>query len=128
MANYSTELVNAKLAANSTIIGNAGKLNIYAGTKPAAGGAAGTLLAQFTLGSPFAPVPSNRVQSPNLPAAVNAVADGTATWARVTKSDGTYVMDLTAGTSGTEVILSAASVSTGAQVSVTSWAINGGNA
>lgn len=126
---YSVELRNAKLAANTSVIGNAGKLEIYAGTMPATGGAEGTLLAVFTLGSPFAPAPSNGVQSPTLPAATTGVANGTAGWARVTKADGTTaVMDLTVGTSGAQIILNTLTISTGVAVSVTSWTITAGDA
>lgn len=125
---YSIELRNAKLDANATIIGNAGKLEIYAGTKPATGGAEGTLLATFTLGSPFAPASSAGVQSPTLPSATTGAATGTAGWARVTKADGTTaVMDLTVGTSGAQVNLSSLSITSGGAVSVTSWTITDGN-
>jgi hypothetical protein len=128
---YSTELRNAKLAANTTIIGNSGRLEIYAGTMPATGGAEGTLLASFTLGIPFAPAPSNGVQSPTLPSATTGVANGTAGWARVTKSDGsTAVMDCTVGLSGSgaQIILNTLSISTGVAVSITSWTITAGDA
>lgn len=121
---YSTTLRNAKLDANATIIGNAGKLVIYDGTRPATGGTATNVLATFTLGSPFAPASSAGIQSPTLPAAVNASASGTATWFRVTKSDGTFVMD---GGVGAEMTLNTASITSGLQVSVTSWSITGGN-
>ena len=129
MANpgYSTTLRNAKLDANATIIGNAGKLNIYSGTRPATGGAAGTLLAQFTLGSPYAPAASGGVQSPTLPSATTGVAAGTASWARITTSGGTQVIDMDVGTSGTTVILNTTTISVGAAVSVTSWTTTDGN-
>lgn len=128
---YSTELRNAKLAANSAVIGNGGKLEVYSGAMPTAGGPEGTLLVSFTLGSPFAPAPANGVQSPTIPAPATAVADGVVGWARVTKSDGsTWVMDLTAGGpgSGAKVIMSTNSTVTGAQVSVQSWTITAGDA
>jgi hypothetical protein len=120
----SVELRNARLVARTTTVGNAGKLRIYDGTRPATGGAATNLLAEFTLGSPFAPAPSNAVQSPTLPAAVNAGASGTATWFRVTKADGTFVED---GSVGAEMTLNTSTITSGLQVSVTSWTINGGN-
>lgn len=126
---YSVELRNAKLVANTAVIGNAGKLEIYAGTMPATGGPEGTLLAAFTLGSPFAPAPVNGVQSPTIPAATTGVANGTAGWARVTKADGiTAVMDLTVGTSAAQINLNTLTISTGANVSVTSWTITAGDA
>ena len=127
---YSTELRNAKLDANTTVIGNAGKLEIYAGTDSAGtNNAEGTLLAVFTLGSPFAPAASGGVQSPTLPAATTGVAAGTAGWARVTKADGsTAVMDLTVGTSGAQINLNTLTISIGVAVSVTSWTITAGDA
>jgi hypothetical protein len=127
---YSTELRNAKLDANTTVIGNAGKLEIYGTTTDVAGtaNAEGTTLAVFTLGSPFAPAPSGGVQSPTLPAATTGVATGTATWARITKADGTTaVMDRTVGTSGAQINLSSLSITSGGAVSVTSWTITDGN-
>lgn len=126
MTQISDELAQAKLNANTTVIGNAGKLEIYAGTDSAGtGNAEGTLLASFTLGSPFAPtVSSGRVQSPTLPSATTWVANGTAGWARITKADGTTaVLDLTVGTSGAEVNLSSLTAVSGVAVSVTSWTI-----
>ena len=127
---YSTELRNAKLDANTTIIGNAGKLEIYAGADSGGtGNAEGTLLAVFTLGSPFAPPASGGVQSPTLPSATTGVASGTAGWARVTKADGTTaVMDLTVGTSGAQVNLSTLSITVNGAVSVTSWTITAADA
>lgn len=119
----SAELRNARLAARTTTIGNAGKLRIYAGARPATGGAAGTLLAEFTLGSPFAPAPADGVQSPTFPAPVNASASGTATWFRVTKADGTFVED---GSVGSDMTLNTTTITSGLQVSVTSWAITAG--
>lgn len=128
MPGYSTALRNAKLDANATLIGNAGILFIYAGTRPATGGAAGTVLAQFTLGSPFAPAASGGVQSPTLPSATTGAANGTAGWARITKADGTtQEIDLSVGTSGAEVNLNTLSITTGIAVSVTSFAITAGN-
>lgn len=128
---YSMELRNAKLAANASVIGNGGKLEIYAGADTAGtDNAEGTLLAVFTLGSPFAPAPINAVQSPTLPADTTGVANGTAGWARVTKADGTTaVMDLTVGAtgSGAQVILNTLTVSTGVALSVKSWTINDNN-
>lgn len=131
---YSTELRNAKLDANTTVVGNAGKLEIYAGTDSAGTtNAEGTLLATFTLGSPFAPYPVNGVQSPTIPAATTGVATGTAGWARVNKADGTTaVMDLTVGDSTTtptpKIILSTLSIVSGGPVSITSWTITAADA
>ena len=128
---YSTELRNAKLDANTTVIGNAGKLEIYGTTTdvPGTANAEGTLLAVFTTGTPFAPPASGGVQSPTIPSATTGVANGTATWARQTKADGTTaVMDRTVGTSGAQINLNSISITTGGAVSITSWTITDGNA
>lgn len=120
----SIELRNARLAARSTVVGNAGKLLIMDGTRPATGGAATNVLATFILGSPFAPAPSNATQSPTLPTAVNASASGTATWFRITKADGTFVED---GSIGQEMNLNTNTITSGLQVQVTSWSVTAGN-
>jgi len=128
-AGYSAALRNAQLDAITTAVGNGGKLVIYAGTRPATGGAAGTVLATFTMGSPFAPAASGGVLSPTLPADVSAAATGTAAWARLFKSDGTtIVMDLGVGTSGQEVTINSTSITSGITCSVTAFGITCGNA
>ena len=55
-------------------------------------------------------------------------AAGTATWARIVTSGGTFVMDMDCGTSGTSVILNTTTVSVGLAMSVTAFTITGGNA
>lgn len=128
-AGYSAALRNAQLDAITTAVGNGGKLVIYAGTRPATGGAAGTVLATFTMGSPFAPAASGGVLSPTLPADVSAAATGTTAWARLFKSDGTtIVMDLGVGTSGQEVTINSTSITSGITCSVTAFSITCGNA
>jgi hypothetical protein len=124
---YSTTLRNAKLDANTTAVGAAGKLSIYNGTRPATGGTATTLLAQFTLGSPYAPAASGGTQSPTLPSPTTGAAAGTATWARLTTSGGTFVADMDVGTAGTEVVLNTTTISVGVAVSITSWSTTAGN-
>jgi hypothetical protein len=124
-AGYASGLRNAQLDAITTYAGAGAKLRIYDGTRPATGGTATTLLAEFTLGSPFAPAASGGVLSPTLPSAVNAGATGTATWFRVVKADGTtHVLD---GSIGAEMTLNTASITSGLQVSITSWSITRGN-
>ena len=119
----------AQLDALTTFAGAGAKLRIYNGTRPATGGTATTLLAEFTLGSPFAPAAASAVLSPTLPSNTTGITDGTATWFRVTRSDGTtHVLDGSAGTSGTDMVLNTASVTTGVAVSVTGWTVTRGNA
>ena len=127
-AGFIAGLRNACNDAMTTFIGSAGKLVIYSGTRPSTGGAAGTVLATFTLGTPFAGASASGVLTGNLPAGVNASATGTASWARVFKTDGTTIcMDLSCGTSGTEVILNSTALQINVACSVSSIAITDGN-
>ena len=129
MPGYATALRNAQLDAITTFAGNGAKLRLYSGAQPATGGAATTMLAEFTLGSPFAPAASGGVLSPTLPADTTGVAAGTATWFRIVKADGTtHVIDGTAGTSGADLNLNTAAISVGVNVSITGFTITRGNA
>jgi hypothetical protein len=77
-------------------------LTIYNGTQPATGGGAPTgctALAVFTLSDPMAPAAANGVVTVSDIPAVLPEALGTATWARLTDSAGTWVADHTAGIS-----------------------------
>lgn len=126
---YNVTLRNAQMDAITTFAGAGAKLRIYDGTRPATGGTATTLLAEFTLGSPFAPASSAAVLSPTLPSNATAAATGTATWFRVVKADGTtHVLDGSAGTTGTDLILNTTSITSGITVSVTAWTATRGNA
>lgn len=124
---YVTTLRNAQLDAITTAVGNAGKLRIYDGTRPSTGGAATTLLAEFTLGTPFSGAAAAAVLSPTLPADTTGVAAGTATWFRITTSGGAAVIDGSAGTGGTDLILNTTTISIGVAVSVTGFTITRGN-
>lgn len=124
----STTLRNARLDAITTAVGNAGKLQIYDGTRPATGGTATNKLAEFTLGTPFAAAASAGSLSPSLPSNVTALLTGTATWFRVTTSGGTFVFDGSAGTGGTDLVLNSAAISSGATVSITGFTVTEGNA
>lgn len=124
---YSTTLRNAQLDAITTAVGNAGKLAIYDGTRPATGGTATTKLAEFTLGTPFASAAAAAVLSPTLPSNTTGLAAGTATWFRITTSGGTFVIDGSAGTSGTDLVLNTATISVGVTVQATAFTITRGN-
>lgn len=125
---YATSLRNAQLDAITTAVGNAGKLQIYDGTRPATGGTATTKLVEFTLGSPFAPAAAAGVLSPTLPSATTGITAGTATWFRITTSGGTFVLDGSAGISATDLILNTATISSGVNVTVSAFTISRGNA
>jgi hypothetical protein len=126
---YNVTLRNAQMDAITTFAGAGAKLRIYDGTRPATGATATTLLAEFTLGSPFAPAATSATLSPTLPSNATAAATGTATWFRVVKADGTtHVLDGSAGTTGTDMILNTTSITSGITVSVTAWSVTRGNA
>lgn len=131
---YATTLRNDKLNAITTAVdagAGAGKIRIYAGTRPATGGAVTTLLAELAMSDPSFPVAVSGV----LTAAVDSISDdtsadatGVASWFRIVDSADNFVLDGSAGTSGTDMILSSASIQAGVVVSVTSIVITAGNA
>ena len=105
---------------------DSGYLRIYDGTQPANADTAvsiQTLLAELRFNVTAAPAASNGVLTFNaITADSSANATGTATWFRALKSDGTTViMDGTVGTSGANLNLTSVSITTGTQVSVTSF-------
>ena len=126
----STALRNARLDAITTAAGANAKLRLYSGTRPATGGTPTTLLAELTCGSTLAPAASGGVLTLNaITADSSADATGTATWARLVKSDGTtHVMDMDVGTSGSDLNLNATAISAGAAVSITSATLTEANA
>lgn len=127
---FSTAVRNAMLDAITTQAGASALLNIYSGTRPATGGAlsGNTLLAQLTCNATFAPASSGGVLTLNSIANATAAATGTAVWARLTTSGGTFVADFSVGTSGTEILIGTTSITSGATVSVSSGTITAGNA
>ena len=128
---YSTTLRNAMLDAVTTAVGNAGKLRIYSGTRPANVAAAitGTLLAELTTGTPYAAGASSAVIDPRVSTADSSADNtGTATHFRQWKSDGTTaVIDGNVSTSGSDLNLSSTSIVATGSVSVTSFTITEGN-
>ena len=125
---YSTTLRNARLDAITSAIGASGFLRIYDGTRPASGGTATTLLAQLTLSATFAPGASlGTLTASAIGSDASADATGTATWARLTTSGGTFVADMGVGTSGQEVTLNTVSIVAGGTVACTSLVITAGN-
>ena len=107
----------------------AGLLRIYSGTRPATGGTATTLLAELTFSDPaFGTAASGVLTGSAITADSSANATGTATWFRVVDSAGTFVIDGDVGTSGSDLNLNSTSISTGQNVSVTSFVITEGNA
>lgn len=115
------------LAQINAAAGTNAVLTIYSGTRPATGGTATTALAQFTCGSSAFGTVSGRVLTANTIGPTTATATGTATWARLKSSGGTFVADMSVGTSGAELILSTTSVSSGATLNISSCVISANN-
>ena len=125
---YTTTLRNAMLDAITTAVGNGGLLRIYDGAKPSPGGAATTLLAELTCGTPFAAGASGGVLTlGSITQDSSANASGTATWFRITTSGGTWIIDGTVGTSGADLNLTTTTITATQPVSVTSMTITEGN-
>lgn len=129
LAYEAATLRDAMLDAITTRAGNAALLRIYDGTRPATGGAATTLLAELTCGTPFAGAAVNGVLTANaITQDASANATGTATWFRIVQADGiTLVLDGSVGTSGSDLNLTTVSIVATQPVSVSSFVITEGN-
>lgn len=129
---YATALRNARLDLITAAIdagSGPGLLRLYNGTRPAACGSATTLLAELTLSDPCAPAASGGLWTANgITPDSSANTSGTATWFRVVDATGTCVVDGNVGTSGSDLNLNSTVISSGQQVSVTSFTITAGNA
>lgn len=130
---YSTTHRNNNLADITTQVGASGLLKIFTGTAPANCGTAdtGTLLATLTCAATFAAAPSAGVLTANAIASATAAATGTAGYFRVYPSAATTtnaVFQGTVGTSGADLNLNSASITSGQTVSVTSLTITANGA
>jgi hypothetical protein len=127
---YNVLLRNAQLDAITTFAGASPLLRIYDGSRPATGGTATTLLAELTMNATSFPAASSGTLTANaITGDTSADADGTATWFRIVKSDGTtHVLDGSVGTSGTDLVLTSTSIVATEPVNVTSLVITRGNA
>jgi hypothetical protein len=116
------------LAAGLTAVLGSGLVEIYTGAQPATPDVAlsgQTLLATLTLNATPFGAPSGGTITANAITSGTAVATGTAAWFRVYKSDGvTAVIDGSAGTSGTDMILNDVNITMGATVAATSYTIS----
>lgn len=122
---------NAGLDAITTAIGASGLLRIYDGAQPASVATAlsgQTMLAELNLSATAAPAASGGVLTfSSITDEASAPATGTQTWASLTTSAGTRVVDMSAGNGSGDLNLSG-TVTTGGTVSVTSLTITDGNA
>jgi hypothetical protein len=104
---------------------NAGFIEIYTGTQPVNANTAlsgNTLLATLTFSNPaFGAAAAGGIITANAITPGTAAATGTATFARIYKSDGTtVVMDIQVGTSGAGLNLNTTSIVSGITVSCAS--------
>ena len=104
-------------------VGGAGTIKIYSGAQPAtpATAASGTLLATITLANPAFGNSASGAAALTDPASVNAVATGTAGWARFADGAGTVRFDghVTATGGGGVVELSSTALTSGSPVDIT---------
>lgn len=105
-------------------IGGAGQLRVYSGSQPSgpdAGVGAATLLATFTLNNPAFNAPSGGTAAMNLPTPIvtNAVAAGTASWARILNGSGAAIYDGSINPSTGDFVINFASLVVGQQVKLT---------
>jgi hypothetical protein len=95
---FSTALRNARLSAIVTDAGASAILRIYDGTRPATGGAATNILSEHTCAATLGTVAAGVLTFNAIGSDTSANNTGTATWARLVKSDGTtHVADMSAG-------------------------------
>jgi hypothetical protein len=103
----------------------AGTVEIRTGSQPASANdaATGTLLATLTLPAPAFGAGSTGVATANSISTVQGVADGTAGWFRCKTNGGATVIDGSVSTSGADMNLNTTTISTGVDVTVSSWTI-----
>lgn len=104
----------------------AGYIQVRTGSAPSSAddAASGTLLVTFTLADPaFGDASAGVASGASLPRTGVAVATGTAGWARMLDSADNKIMDLTVGTSGTDLVLSSTSITLGVTVTLTALAV-----
>jgi hypothetical protein len=114
----STTVRNNRLSQIVTAAGASAILTIYSGTRPATGGTATTALSAHTCAATLGTV-ANGVLTFNAIANATASATGTATWARLTTSGGTFVADMDVGTAApAEIQMATTSIVLNATVTI----------
>jgi len=122
---HSVELRNLQLEQWGVRAGNGALLQAYDGTRPATGGPATVKLAEWVLGTPFAPTVASGLLQPTLPSDTVGLAVGQIGWYRIVRSDGTTpVTDF-----GPEMVtVNNTNVAIGAVMAVTGFRVLAGNA
>ena len=123
---YSNGTRNAQQNGLITYAGSGALINIYAGSQPANANTAisgQTLLVTLTVSGSFG-TDSNGTITLSSVANGTAVATGTASFFRITQSDGTtVVMDGSVGISDADLVLNNTSIATGQVVSISAGTI-----
>jgi hypothetical protein len=105
---------------------SAGIIEVRTGSAPASAddAASGTLLLTFTLADPaFGAASSGAAAGASLPRTAVAVAAGTAGWARLLDSSNGKIMDLSVGTSNSDIELSTVTITLGRTVTLDAMTI-----
>ena len=127
---YSNGTRDAQQNGLITYAGSGSIIHIYSGTQPSNANTAistQTLLVSLTVTGSFGTDSNGTITMGSVANGV-AVATGTASFFRITKSDNsTVVMDGSVGTSGTDMILDNTSINTAQTVSISSGTIIRGN-
>lgn len=107
-------------------MGNSGTIKVYSGSAPASADAAatGTLLATFATSTTTWNAASGGASALASTLSVNASASGTAGYARFANSAGTYVIQLSVGTSGADITMDSLSLTSGANTSITNATVS----
>ena len=130
---FSTPIRAARLNAITAEVGSLAFMRIYSGSRPTSGGTATTLLAELVCNATFAATTSGATLTLNAITAEDAaLANGTASWGRVVKSDGTtFCFDFTIAASagvGVDMVMANTSIVVSQPVTVTSFVFTEGNA
>ena len=126
LAKAAADQVTAKLEAGA----GPAYVEIRDGTQPAGPdtAATGTLLASIELQSPcFGAAadanPGGRITMNGTPSDLSANASGTPTWFRAYDSNNVAVIDGSAGTASTDMILDSATITAAQAVTITTWTV-----
>ncbi len=130
---FNSTLRHARLDAIETVLGASPVLEIRTGSAPTAitDADAGTLLASLTLPADFmenAGATTTGLKGLSGTWEATAVAQGTPGHFRLKTSGGTAVVDGSAGTASTDLILASATIDSGQVVTITSFDVTDGNA
>ena len=131
MIGLALDIRNARLNAIRDAVdagGSAGTLSIYDGQRPYTGGPVTRKLAEFKLSYPCAADAEDAVLVfDHVTECKSAEADGKATWARITDSNGKFAADCFAGVGNEDVRLKTAEIHQGMKVEVRRASIWEGN-